>query len=226
MDNHIEIYENVLSTDLCEQIIEKFEEEDENGLTYPGTTYNSLLDTNIKDTTDLILNKLTLFQSQNIDINQKTEEHQKWLDNLDTIYKAISKYAIRYIQKYSCITNWVPMIESGDIHKTFMPDIILAKRYVPPNQHFTWHMDHSPELPRKILENPESSKSFLRCMVFLFYLNDVEEGGETEFLYQDLKVKPKAGSLVVFPPYYTHAHRGNPVIKGNKYIINTWLKWR
>ena len=63
-------------------------------------------------------------------------------------------------------------------------------------------------------------------MVFLFYLNDVEEGGETEFLYQDLKVKPKTGSLIVFPPYYTHAHRGKAPESGKKYIINTWLKWR
>ena len=55
----------------------------------------------------------------------------------------------------------------------------------------------------------------------------VVQDDQTGYAYsEDLKVKPKAGSLIVFPPYYTHAHRGNPLIKGNKYIINTWLKWR
>ena len=224
MNNHIEIYEDVIPSDLCKDLIDKFEEEDTKGTTYEGTTYGSVLDKNIKDTKDLILNRLSIFQ--NVNTNQKNKEGEEWVQKLDVFYKSISKYAIRYIQKYSCITNWTPMIKKEDIHTTFMPDVLLMKRYEPPHQHFNWHMDHSPELPRKLLENPESSKSFLRSMVFLFYLNDVEEGGETEFLYQDLKVKPKAGSLIIFPPYYTHAHRGNAPISGKKYIINTWLKWR
>ena len=224
MNNHIEIYEDVIPSDICKKLIEKFEEEDKIGTTYEGTTYGSVLDKEIKDTTDLVLNRLSIFN--NPDPNNRSEEAKEWVDNIDIFYKAITKYAIRYIQRYSCITNWVPMINKEDIHKTFLPDVLLMKRYEPPNQHFNWHMDHSPELPRKLLENPQSSKSFLRSMVFLFYLNDVEEGGETEFLYQDLKVKPKTGSLIVFPPYYTHAHRGKAPESGKKYIINTWLKWR
>ena len=65
----------------------------------------------------------------------------------------------------------------------------------------------------------ESARRFL---VGFLYLNDVEEGGETEFYHQNLKIKPKQGTLVIFPTYFTHLHRGNPPISNRKYIINKW----
>jgi hypothetical protein len=57
----------------------------------------------------------------------------------------------------------------------------------------------------------------------IVYLNDVEVGGETEFLYPKIKVKPKKGSLVIFPSAYPFVHRGNKPISSDKYIIATWL---
>ena len=59
-----------------------------------------------------------------------------------------------------------------------------------------------------------------RVMAYTLYLNSVEEGGETEFLYQGVKIKPEPGKLVFFPAYYTHPHRGNPIYKGVKYIVS------
>ena len=56
-----------------------------------------------------------------------------------------------------------------------------------------------------------------RTMAWMVYLNDVEEGGETEFLYQKLKVKPKKGTVLIWPGGYTHLHRGNPPMS-DKYI--------
>ncbi len=61
-----------------------------------------------------------------------------------------------------------------------------------------------------------------REFVFITYLNDDFEGGETEFLYQGVRVKPEKVKTVIFPAGYTHMHRGNPPIKGNKYIATTW----
>ena len=61
-----------------------------------------------------------------------------------------------------------------------------------------------------------------RVMAYTLYLNSVEEGGETEFLYQGVKIKPEPGKLVCFPAYYTHPHRGNPIYKGVKYIVSGW----
>ena len=63
--------------------------------------------------------------------------------------------------------------------------------------------------------------SCLRNLVFMTYLNDVEEGGETEFLYQQLKVKPKKGTVVIWPGSFTHLHRGNPPMS-DKYIATGW----
>lgn len=64
-----------------------------------------------------------------------------------------------------------------------------------------------------------------RVGVYLLYLNDVEEGGETEFLYLSKRVKPKKGRLVIFPPNYPWAHRGNPPLSGTKYILTGWTEF-
>ena len=57
----------------------------------------------------------------------------------------------------------------------------------------------------------------------MFYLNDVEEGGETGFYYQDVEIKPKKGTLVIFPAGFTHLHRGKMPVSNNKYIANFWF---
>lgn len=63
-----------------------------------------------------------------------------------------------------------------------------------------------------------------RVLVYTIYLNDVAEGGETEFLYYPLRIKPKAGTVVLFPPTFTHTHRGNPPISNEKYIVTGWIE--
>ena len=64
-----------------------------------------------------------------------------------------------------------------------------------------------------------------RIMAWMIYLNDVEDGGETEFLYQSMRVKPKQGTLVLWPAHFTHMHRGNPPLSGEKYIMTSWLEF-
>ena len=64
-----------------------------------------------------------------------------------------------------------------------------------------------------------------RIAVFTLYLNDIEDGGETEFLYQGLRVKPEQGALVIWPTGYTHTHRGNPPLKDTKYIVTGWVEF-
>jgi hypothetical protein len=62
-----------------------------------------------------------------------------------------------------------------------------------------------------------------RVLVWTIYLNDIPDGeGETEFLWQGLRVKPKAGTVSIFPAAFTHTHRGNPVYSCNKYIATGW----
>ena len=54
------------------------------------------------------------------------------------------------------------------------------------------------------------------------YFNDINDSGETEFLYQKQKIKPKAGRVVIFPGSFTHLHRGNPPYQ-TKYIATGWI---
>ena len=61
-----------------------------------------------------------------------------------------------------------------------------------------------------------------RKLVVQLYLNTIEEGGETEFLYINKRIKAEQGRLIIFPAAFTHTHRGNPPIGQDKYIISTW----
>jgi hypothetical protein len=62
-----------------------------------------------------------------------------------------------------------------------------------------------------------------RFGVYTFYLNDVEEGGETEFLYQNFRVSPERGMMCYFPASWSHTHRGNPPLSNVKYIVTGWM---
>ena len=63
-----------------------------------------------------------------------------------------------------------------------------------------------------------------RCLVYSLYLNDIDDAGETEFLYQKLRIAPKENSIIIWPAAFTHTHRGNLVIGDNyKYIATGWF---
>ena len=64
-----------------------------------------------------------------------------------------------------------------------------------------------------------------RFITALWYLNDNYDGGETEFIYQGISIKPEIGKLILFPPWWTHLHTGRKVTKGKKYICTTWLNY-
>ncbi len=63
---------------------------------------------------------------------------------------------------------------------------------------------------------------FHRVLAWTIYLNDVKEGGETEFLYQSERIKPVKGLTCFFPAGFMHTHRGNPPISNDKYILTGW----
>ncbi|WP_116808327.1 2OG-Fe(II) oxygenase [Steroidobacter cummioxidans] len=62
-----------------------------------------------------------------------------------------------------------------------------------------------------------------RYLVLLWYLNDVEQGGETRFPQLDVAIPARAGRLLMFPPYWMYQHEGMPPTSGDKYIISTYL---
>lgn len=78
-------------------------------------------------------------------------------------------------------------------------------------QHFTEHTDHG---------------FSYNCTVSLIgYLNDDYEGGELEFRFWNLLVKPKAGDLFIFPSNFMYPHRALPVLSGTKYSVVTMLDY-
>ena len=81
-----------------------------------------------------------------------------------------------------------------------------------------WHSEVFPKKP--------SNEPLHRVLFWLVYLNDVSEGGETEFYYFSQKVKPKRGRLLIAPAGFTHTHRGNVPLSGNKYILASWLMFQ
>ena len=88
-----------------------------------------------------------------------------------------------------------------------------VQRYLP-GEYYHWHIDGG------------SHDFSHRQLVALWYLNDVPgPGGETEFLYQGVKVSPERGKLVIFPPFWTHEHRAVEIQNGKKYIATTWLSF-
>lgn len=63
-----------------------------------------------------------------------------------------------------------------------------------------------------------------RNLASILYLNNVEEGGETEFFYQNLKIQPKEGLLLVWPAQWTHTHKGH-LSNVEKYIISAYTEY-
>lgn len=79
-------------------------------------------------------------------------------------------------------------------------------------EYYHWHIDGG------------SHQFADRQLVAIWYLNDVTgPGGATEFHFQDVRITPTQGKLVLFPPFWTHEHRAETVEKGLKYIATTWI---
>ena len=73
-------------------------------------------------------------------------------------------------------------------------------------------------------ENDGNNVMCRRVLAWMTYLKVPEEGGETEFLYQSKRIEPIVGRTLIWPAYFTHLHRGNPPLKGEKYYITGWIE--
>jgi hypothetical protein len=88
---------------------------------------------------------------------------------------------------------------------------VKLQKTPPKGGYHVWHQEQS------MIDATET------VLAWTVYLNDVPSGeGETEFLWQGLRVQPKAGTVSIFPASFTHTHRGNPVYSCNKYIATGW----
>ena len=124
---------------------------------------------------------------------------------LKSFVEALSKTLEKYKKEYPVLIDGVGRY---DINND-----IKIQRTLPGEGYHVWHCENS------------NLKDSRRMILVFMYLNDCEEGGEREFLYQHERVKPKTGRMVLAPASWTHFHRGNPPLKNAKYMINGWLEY-
>jgi len=111
---------------------------------------------------------------------------------------------------YKQYADQFDILKSFDNHNSYT---IKIQKTQPGQGYHLWHA----ETTGKTTGN--------RLLTWTAYLNDNFEAGETEFLYQHYRYKPSKGDCIIFPAAYTHTHRGNPPIGGDKYIITGWVEF-
>ena len=78
-----------------------------------------------------------------------------------------------------------------------------------------WHCELYPRDP--------GAETLHRHLLWTLYLNDGFDAGETEFLFQQRRIAPRTGSLLIAPAAFTHTHRGNRPQGGDKFIATSWI---
>jgi len=185
--SYVKVYDDVLSSELCKNIIKKFESHSKQQVTTYLENHRSFTEINI---------------NQNI---------VSWKKELDILFGTMQKYLIQYKQDVGVDDRAWP--------EQMGYEQLRMKRYLPDGKDdFKFHVD---------VQDYASARRFL---VYFWYLNDVAEGGETAFqlnrnVEPKIKVQPKAGRLLMFPPLWTHPHIGMMPISNAKYIIGGYLHY-
>jgi len=148
-----------------------------------------------KQTDMLFVNKSHITDSVFFELVQTQVKHF-----VDCAWQSYTEYADKY-----------GVLDSVSSHRFYHS--LKIQKTEPTGGYHLWHCES------------DSREHGARLLLVIGYLNDVEEGGETEFLYQSKRVLPKKGTIIICPASFTHTHRGNPPLKGNKYIINGWLEY-
>ncbi|NVK22003.1 MAG: 2OG-Fe(II) oxygenase [Kangiellaceae bacterium] len=225
MSSFINIYENALDADFCQRCIEKFEQSPN---THQGQTGHGV---------DKI-------KKNSIDITC-TNFPDEWTEEMLHLQNVVLKGMLHYVRQYPFLLagaislmyqnaeGEMEQLSYVDVEK--MDDDTLAnflravyrlgsvnmqKYEKGQGGYFHWHSEHYPH------PTDPHQDSLHRNLVWMFYLNDVEEGGETEFFYQKVRSKPKQGSLVIFPAGFTHTHRGQKPVSNDKYIFTSWVLYQ
>jgi len=186
--NFIGIYENVLSTSNCQELIDFFEKCDKLGLTVNRQQHDKVSKLEKEDDCIFVTTVLDLIDYKQINSFSKIF----W----STVYE-------QYIENFAALS----MLGTHKIREFKIQRTQIGGGY------HAWHSEQG---------NKVSSP---RILTFTCYLNDVVEGGETEFLYYPKRVPAKQGTFVLFPGGFTHTHRGNPPISNTKYIITGWVEF-
>ena len=151
-------------------------------------------------------------------INQDTnlvfpncKDHIKDIIFFDSIQPFVQEFVNISWKYYAEYANRYGILAELSSHRFY--DSLKIQKTKPSEGYHVWHCEH------------DNRKNGSRLLLVMCYLNDVDEGGETEFLYQSRRIKPKQGTMVICPSSFTHTHRGNPPLTGDKYMINGWIEF-
>ncbi|MEM9101454.1 MAG: 2OG-Fe(II) oxygenase [Pseudomonadota bacterium] len=216
----IEIYDNALPEDFCKEIIRFFEN---SGQATPGLT-GAGVDIEKKRSLDINIS----LQAEWKNIHQKVLAHT---------YPGIKQYMEKYFfTLVGSLSPYIPDAKTGQpialngenfaqLGKQEVDKLIPALyRYGQINaQKYEKQQGGYPHWHSEIYPQGEQCEPLHRILLFMYYLNDVERGGETEFFYQKKKIQPKTGRMVIAPAGFTHTHRGNQPKSNDKYILTSWI---
>jgi 2OG-Fe(II) oxygenase superfamily len=216
----IEVYPNALSSESCALLIQHFEA---SNAAVPGRVGGGVMP--------------ELKHSRDIQITGKPE----WQEVEGSLNAAMFKGLMKYIRQYPHTIIAPLMLQTNDeetdqlrrlnaedfqtlsdkklaeiIRSVLRPGAINLQRYTANEGGYPyWHCELYPK--------DASCDSLHRVLLWTIYLNDSFGEGETEFLYQDKKIQPKTGALLIAPSAFTHTHRGNQPKNGDKYIATSWI---
>jgi len=143
-------------------------------------------------------------QVQDLDYKCSTDISLDASDSLFDEYNkqlgsCIEKYMEKYIETKQDYAYYESSVEQYNI-----------QRYLPKEGFKKWHC--------------ERCQISSRCLVFMTYLNDVEDGG-TYFKYQNILTKAKKGLTLIWPTDFTHTHKGQISNKETKYVLTGWFNF-
>ena len=204
MDNLVKIYEKAIPEDICEFIINEFEASNSQSEGISGAGVNKA----VKSSTDLMIH---------LNLNEPN-----WSYIYDYLRENLLGNLVDYIEHNPFMTINGDFKSKSSVVRTAQSCFLAAnngnphmqmQRYIDDQGYYAWHHEN------------EGGSSIKRELFFIYYLNDVSEGGETEFKFNHQKVKPETGKLIMAPALWTHKHRGNPPLNGQyKYIITGWIE--
>jgi hypothetical protein len=130
--------------------------------------------------------------------------------HIDKAQPLVREFASTFWKCYEDYTKEFSILRSVAEHGFFM---LRLQKTNPGGGFHSWHFEN--------IDQVTSS----RVITFMLYLNTIEDGGETEFLYLHKREKPVEGRLIIWPSSFTHTHRGNPPLVNSKYILTGWLNY-
>ncbi|WP_224364981.1 2OG-Fe(II) oxygenase [Hyalangium versicolor] len=220
MTDFIEVHDGVLEPALCEDILQRFEQSPH---VHRGRIGHGV-DVTKKDSYDLTLNHVPGWEpTLRLLLDKTFPPLRAYLRKyLYTLIGAISP-AVKDPKTGQMVTlNEQNFAQVGEplldtlIGGFYRYGVLNVQKYLKGSSGYPhWHSEIYPK--------DANCEQLHRVLAFQFYLNDVTEGGETEFYYQQRKVESKQGRMLIFPAGFTHTHRGNQPVSGDKYIITSWV---